>query len=115
MNGKRAPSGFPFEKQIGFPKALRIGKSITVSGSGPIAAKRNLIRLSTVRLFIHKVWVAMNSSQTQTMDEQVHVDEFLEGGQGSGKVGRIYYGKKRIVVCAIELNDSGKVKRFYSL
>ena len=35
---KRVSSGSPYEKTIGFSRAVRIGNIIAVSGSGPIAA-----------------------------------------------------------------------------
>ena len=87
----------------------------TKSLSALQVAKRYSIRPSTARLFMHKVREAMKSSQTQPMDGKVEVDEFVVGGQESGKVGRSYGGKKKKVVCAVEFTDSGKVKRLYSM
>jgi transposase-like protein len=37
------------------------------------------------------------------------------GGKESERPGRSYGGKKKKVVCAIELTKEGKVKRFYGL
>ena len=104
--------------KFGLLKAFHICFEMSTTTKGLSAlqvAKRYSIRPSTARLFMHKVREAMKSSQTQPMDGQVHVDEFVVGGQESGKVGRSYGGKKKKVVCAVELTDSGKVKRFYSM
>ena len=48
------------------------------------------------------------------MKGEVHVDEFVVGGQEAGHTGRSYGGKKKKVVCAVELTEAGKVKRFYA-
>jgi len=37
------------------------------------------------------------------------------GGHEESKQGRSYDSKKKKVVCAVELTDKGKVKRFYAL
>ena len=42
-------------------------------------------------------------------------DEFTIGGKEEGKQGRSYDTKKKKVLCAMELTDRGKVKRFYAL
>lgn len=90
--------------------------STTTKGFSALqVAKRYGIRPVTVRMFMHKVRGAMKSSGKQPMDGQVHVDEFVVGGQESGQIGRSYGGKKKKVVCAVQLTDSGKVKRFYAL
>ncbi len=86
----------------------------TKSLSALQVAKRYSIRPSTARLFMHKVREAMKSSQ-KPMDGKVEVDEFVVGGQESGKVGRSYGGNKKKVVCAVEFTDSGNVKRLYSM
>ena len=45
----------------------------------------------------------------------MHVDEFVQGGKESGKVGRSYDSKKKKTACAVELTPEGKVKRMYSM
>ena len=40
---KRVSSGSPYEKTIGFSRAVRIGNIIAVSGTGPIAADGSTI------------------------------------------------------------------------
>ena len=77
--------------------------------------RRYGIRPDTARVFMHKVREAMKSSGNYPMDGEVHVDEFVVGGKESERPGRSYGGKKKKVVCAIELTKEGKVKRFYDL
>ena len=63
---------------------------------------------------MHKVREAMKSSEQYPMEGEVHVDEFVIGGKEDDKVGRSNDSKKKKIVAAIELSDSGKVKRFYA-
>ena len=62
---------------------------------------------------MHKVRKAMGSSQQQPMEGEVHVDEFVYGGKENLKQGRSYDTKKKKLVVAVELSDTGKVKRVY--
>jgi len=78
-------------------------------------ARRYGIRPETARTFMHKVREAMKSSGSKPMKGEVHVDEFVIGGRDSERQGRSYGGKKKKVVCAVELTDKGKVKRFYAM
>ena len=87
----------------------------TKSLSAIQTGKRFGITEKTARLFMHKVREAMKSSQTQPMKGDVHVDEFVQGGKESGKVGRSYDSKKKKTACAVELTPEGKVKRMYSM
>ncbi len=70
---------------------------------------------NTARLFMHKVREAMKSDGKDGMKGLVQIDEFTVGGKEDGKQGRNYDAKKKKVVCAVELTDQGKVKRFYAL
>lgn len=70
---------------------------------------------NTARLFMHKVREAMKSEEKDGMRGLVEIDEFTVGGKEDGKQGRSYDVKKKKVVCAVELTDEGKVKRFYAL
>ena len=70
---------------------------------------------NTARLFMHKVREAMKSNENDGMKGLVQIDEFTIGGKEDGKQGRSYDSKKKKVVCAVELTDEGKVKRFYAL
>jgi len=104
--------------KFGLVKAFYICFEMSTTTKGLSAlqvAKRYGIRPSTARMFMHKVREAMKSSGKQPMDGEVHVDEFVVGGQESGQIGRSYGGKKKKVVCAVQLTDKGKVKRFYAL
>ncbi len=69
----------------------------------------------SARLFMHKVREAMRSSEQHPIDGNVDIDEFVLGGKEKGKVGRSYDSKKKKTVCAIQLTDSGKVKRMYAM
>lgn len=62
---------------------------------------RYSISKNTARLFMHKVREAIKSSESQPMDGEVHVDEFVVGGKETGKQGRSYDGKKKKTVCAV--------------
>lgn len=84
-----------------------------------LSAKQMAVRYGvseqTARLFMHKVREAMKSSQEYPLKGNVNVDEFVVGGKETGKQGRSYDSKKKKIVCAVELTEEGKVKRFYSL
>lgn len=69
----------------------------------------------TARLFMHKVREAMKSSENHPMDGKVQVDEFVLGGKEAGKVGRSYDRKKKKIVCALQLTNTGNVRRMYAL
>jgi transposase-like protein len=69
----------------------------------------------TARLFMHKVREAMTPSGNHPIDGHVDIDEFVLGGKEKGKVGRSYDSKKKKTVCAVQLTDSGKVKRMYAM
>lgn len=87
----------------------------TKSLSAMYMAKRYGINRKTAMSFMHKVREAMKSSGNFPMQGEVHVDEFVVGGQEAGHTGRSYGGKKKKVVCAVELTEAGKVRRFYAL
>lgn len=87
----------------------------TKSLSASYMSVRYGIAENTARLFMHKVRKAMESSGNNPMDGDVHVDEFVIGGREDGKPGRSYDSHKKKVVCAVQLSDQGKVKRFYAL
>ena len=73
------------------------------------------VQESTARLFMHKVREAMKSRGNNPIDGIVHVDEFVVGGHEESKQGRSYDSKKKKSVCAVELANDGKVKRFYAM
>lgn len=73
------------------------------------------VRENTARLFMHKVREAMKSSENHPMEGIVHIDEFVVGGKEEDKPGRSYNSKKKKSICAVQLTEDGKVKRFYAL
>ncbi len=85
----------------------------TKSLSANYMAVRFGVTEKTARMFMHKVREGMKSSETQPMDGNVEVDEFVIGGKEKGKIGRSYNTKKKKAVCAIEYTESGGVKRMY--
>lgn len=87
----------------------------TKSLSANYVAERFSVTEKTARLFMHKVREAMKSSGNNPMKGTVHIDEFVIGGKEEGMVGRSYDGKKKKVVCAVELTNEGKVKRMYAM
>jgi len=78
-------------------------------------ARRYEISRQTTHYFMQKVREAMKSSESHKMNDRVQVDEFTIGGKEEGKQGRSYDTKKKKVLCAMELTDRDKVKRFYAL
>jgi transposase-like protein len=56
----------------------------------------------------------MKSSQDFPMKGIVNIDEHVIDGYEQGKLGRSYDSSKKKAVCAVELIDDGKVKRFYT-
>lgn len=114
-----AGAGTLFHKvKFGLLKAFYICFEMSTSTKGLSAmyvSKRFSINRKTAMSFMHKVREAMKSSENHPMTGEVHVDEFVVGGQEAGHTGRSYGGKKKKVVCAVELTESGKVKRFYAL
>lgn len=73
------------------------------------------VQEKTARMFMQKVREAMKSSEDFLMKGIVNVDEYVVGGYEEGKPGRSYDSFKKKAVCAVELTDDGKVKRFLHL
>ena len=114
-----APSNTLFHKvKFGLRKAFFMCfemSTTTKSLSASYMGVRFGVTEKTARLFMHKVREAMKSSENHPMDGIVHIDEFVIGGKEKGKVGRSYNSKKKKIVTAVELTDTGKVKRMYAL
>jgi len=88
--------------------------STTTKGlSASYLAERYGMSRKSAGFFMHKVREAMKSSESQPMDGEVHVDEFVVGGRDSGKPGRSYDSRKKKAVCAVQMTGDGKVKRMY--
>ncbi len=87
----------------------------TKSLSASQTAVRFDVHERTARLFMHKVREAMKSNGDFPMAGVINVDEYVVGGYEEGKPGRSYGSTKKKAVCAVELTDDGKVKRFLHL
>ena len=85
----------------------------TKSLSSSQMAKRYSISRPTAWLFMHKVRIAMKSSELNPIMGNVTVDEFVYGGKEDLKQGRSNDSKKKKIVAAVELNEKGGVKRAY--
>ncbi len=102
--------------KFGLHKAFFICFEMATTSKGFSAlqiAQRFGIRENTARMFMQKIRVAMKSIEKYPMTGIVHVDEFVVGGYEESKSGRSYDSKKKKAICAVELTDDGKVKRFY--
>jgi len=112
-------SGTLFHKvKFGLRKAFFICFEMATSTKSLSATQMGVrygVTEKTARLFMHKVREAMKSSETNPIDGNVDIDEFVLGGKEKGKVGRSYDSKKKKTVCAVQLSDSGKVKRMYAM
>lgn len=85
----------------------------TKSLSAKYMAERVGIHRKASGMFMHKIREAMKSSETQPMQGDVEVDEFVVGGKEEEKVGRSYDSKKKKAVTVLQLTSKGKVKRMY--
>ena len=104
--------------KFGLRKAFMITfeMSATTKGlSSSQVAKRYGISRKTAWLFMHKVRIAMHSSDNHPMTGHVHVDEFVVGGKENMKPGRSNHVKKKKIIVAVELTEDDKVKRTYSM
>jgi hypothetical protein len=104
--------------KFGLFKSFYICFEMATTTKSPTAlqvAKRYTVRPQTARMFMHKVREAMKSIEYQPLTGTVHVDEFVVVGKETGHLGIKYGEKKKKVLSAVELTDSGKVKQFYAL
>jgi transposase-like protein len=102
--------------RFGLRKAFAIVFEMSATSKGLSSlqvAKRYSISPTTAWTFMHKVRKAMESSEQQPMEGEVHVDEFVYGGKENLKQGRSYDTKKKKLVIAVELTEKGTVKRVY--
>ena len=103
--------------KFGLRKAFFICFEMSTSTKS-LSACQTAVRIGvherTARMFMQKVREAMKSSEDYPMTGVVNVDEYVIGGYEEGKPGRSYDSNKKKAVCAVELTDDGKVKRFYT-
>jgi hypothetical protein len=85
----------------------------TKSVSSSQMARRLDISRQTAWLFMHKVRIAMKSSESQPMTGLVFIDEFVYGGKENLKQGRSNDSKKKKIVVAVEIDKNRGVKRAY--
>jgi len=85
----------------------------TKSLSSSQMAKRYSISRPTAWLFMHKVRLAMKSSELNPIVGTVYVDEFVYGAKEDLKQGRSNNSKKKKIVAAVEIDNKGGVKRAY--
>lgn len=85
----------------------------TKSISAKQMAKRIKVSRTTTTTFMKKVRISMASSESMPMLGNVHVDEFVFGGMEDLKQGRSNDSKKKKLIIAVELSDTGGVKRVY--
>ena len=85
----------------------------TKSVSSSQMARRLNINRQTAWLFMHKVRIAMKSSELNPIVGHVLVDEFVYGGKEDLKQGRSNDSKKKKIVAAIEVDEKRGVKRAY--
>lgn len=85
----------------------------TKSISSSQMAKRYGISRPTAWLFMHKVRLAMKSSEQNPIVGTVYVDEFVYGGKEDLKQGRSTDSKKKKIVAAVEIDPKGGIKRAY--
>lgn len=110
-------AGTMFHKvKFGVRKAFMIAFEMTATTKSLSAmqiGKRYGISRKTAWLFMHKVRNAMQSSEKYPVEGDVQIDEFVVGGHENLKQGRSKDSKKKKVVGAVELTDTGKIKRVY--
>lgn len=102
--------------KFGVRKAFIIAYDMSVatkSVSASQTARRLDISRKAAWLFMHKVRLAMKSSESHPVTGKVFVDEFVYGGREDLKQGRSTDGKKKKVVVAVEVNENRGVKRAY--
>lgn len=102
--------------KFGLQKAFMIVFEMTATTKGLSAsqvAKRYSITRKTAWYFMQKVRLAMASSNSFPIEDIVQVDEFVFGGVETLKQGRSKDSNKKKLIAAVELTNTGKVKRAY--
>lgn len=102
--------------KFGLQKAFMIVFEMSATTKGLSAsqvAKRYSITRKTAWYFMQKVRLAMESSNNFPIEETVQVDEFVFGGRESLKQGRSKDINKKKLIAAVEITETGKVKRAY--
>lgn len=102
--------------KFGLAKAFEMMYDISTSKKGANSiwlAERYDVAQNTAWLFRQKVQIAMRSSKSHPLEDEVHVDEFEIGTPKKGEQGRSHSQKKIRVVIAFEYRN-GKCGRGYA-
>ena len=102
--------------RFGIRKAFTIVFEMSATTKGLSASqvsKRYGISRTTAWTFMHKIRSTMGSSGKHKLKADVQVDEFVFGGKETMKQGRSKDSKKKKLIGAVELTESGKIKRVY--
>lgn len=102
--------------RFGLQKTFMIIFEMSTSSKGLSAlqvSKRYGISRTTAWSFMHRVRIAMKSSNQYPIVGTVQVDEFVYGGKETMKQGRSRDSKKKKIVAAVEISKKEKVKRVY--
>jgi len=102
--------------RFGLRKAFMIMFEMTASTKGLSSSqvsKRYSISRTTAWSFMHKIRLAMKSSTNHPIVGTVQVDEFVYGGKETLKQGRSTDSKKKKIVGAVSITETGKVDRVY--
>jgi len=102
--------------RFGLRKAFMIMFEMSASTRGLSSsqvAKRYSISRTTAWSFMHKIRIAMKSSNNHPIEGAVQVDEFVYGGKETLKQGRSTDSKKKKIVGAVSITKTGKVDRVY--
>lgn len=102
--------------KFGIRKAFTIVfemSATTKSLSSSQMGRRLEISRQAAWLFMHKVRIAMKSSELHPIVEKVFVDEFVFGGKEDLKQGRSNNSKKKKIIVAVEVDKNRGVKRAY--
>ena len=112
---RNIPGTSPFEPIIGFSRAVRIGNTIHVSGTGPVGADNDDVTGQTRRAFaiIQKALADAGASVHDVVRTRMyltHVDDWEAVGQIHGEIfGSIRPAATMVVVAAL-LNPNWRIE-----
>ena len=112
---RNIPGTSPFEPIIGFSRAVRIGNTIHVSGTGPVGADNDDVTGQTRRAFaiIQKALADAGASfhdVVRTRMYLTHVDDWEAVGQIHGEIFSSIRPAATMVVVAALLNPNWRIE-----
>ena len=112
---RNIPGTSPFEPIIGFSRAVRIGNTIHVSGTGPVGADNDDVTGQTRRAFaiIQKALADAGASfhdVVRTRMYLTHVDDWEAVGQIHGEIFSSICPAATMVVVAALLNPNWRIE-----